>query len=85
MISGDARAKEILDFPGRELVIDALMERVHPDDSERVSAAFVGSLNPANTKRPATEFRLRHRDGKFRWLETRGLSISREPGLNGGP
>jgi two-component sensor histidine kinase len=73
MLSGDARAKEILDFPDNELVIDALMARVHPDDAERVAAAFVGSLDPANTKRPATEFRLRHRDDKFRWLETLGL------------
>jgi two-component sensor histidine kinase/PAS domain-containing protein len=73
VLSGDARAKEILDVPGNELVIDALMERVHPDDLEGVAAAFVGSLDPANTKRPATEFRLRHRDSKFRWLETLGL------------
>jgi PAS domain S-box-containing protein len=73
VLSGDARAKEILDFPGNELVIDALMARVHPDDLEGVAAAFVGSLDPTNTKRPATEFRLRHRDGKFRWLETLGL------------
>lgn len=73
VLSGDARAKEILDFPGNELVIDALMERVHRDDAEGVAAAFVGSLDPANTKRSATEFRLRHRDGKFRWLETLGL------------
>ncbi len=73
VLSGDARAKEILDFAGNELVIDALMKRVHPDDAEQVAAAFVGPLDPANTKRPATEFRIYHRDGKFRWLETLGL------------
>jgi len=74
VLSGDARAKEILDFPGSELVIDALMERVHPDDLERVATMVEELLDPAKPKRSGTEFRLRRRDGKSLWLETLGLA-----------
>jgi PAS domain S-box-containing protein len=74
VLSGDARAKEILDFPGSELVIDALMERVHPDDLERVATMVEELLDPAKPNRSGTEFRLRRRDGKSLWLETLGLA-----------
>jgi PAS domain S-box-containing protein len=74
VLSGDARAKEILDFPGSELLMDALMERVHPDDVERVATMVAELLDPATPNRSGTEFRLRRRDGKSLWLETQGLA-----------
>jgi len=50
------------------------MSWVHPDDAERVWAAFYAALDPAEPKRSTTEFRLRLRDGGFRWVETLGLA-----------
>ncbi len=74
VLSGDARAKEILDFSGDELAIEALMARVHPDDVERVATMVEELLDLAKPNRSGTEFRLRRRDGKSLWLETLGLA-----------
>jgi PAS domain S-box-containing protein len=81
VLSGDARAKEILDFAGDDLAIDTLMARVHPDDAERVATALAEALDPAKPNRSGTEFRLRRRDGKFLWLETLGLAHFEGTGL----
>jgi PAS domain S-box-containing protein len=81
VLSGDARAKEVLDFAGDDLAIDALMARVHPDDAERVGTALAEALDPAKPNRSGTEFRLRRRDGKFLWLETLGLAHFEGTGL----
>jgi PAS domain S-box-containing protein len=74
VLSGDARAREIFDLAGDEVAVGELMTQVHPDDAERVSAAFAESLDPANPKRSAMEFRIRRRNGEIRWLETSGLA-----------
>jgi PAS domain S-box-containing protein len=71
---GDMRSQEIFDFTENEAVIEEVMKRVHADDVERVLAAIEASLDPADPKRSATEFRLRRRDGEVRWVETLGLA-----------
>jgi PAS domain S-box-containing protein len=84
MFSVDARAKEIFDFDLDEVAFDDLLERVDPDDAERVSTVLTESLDPVNPKRSAIEFRIRLRSDGFRWVETyadgagperRGVSI----------
>jgi PAS domain S-box-containing protein len=48
--------------------------RVHPDDKERVLSelrAYLGGEHPAY----ATEFRLRHKNGSYRWIYTRGVAL----------
>jgi PAS domain S-box-containing protein len=50
------------------------MTRVHPDDVERVWAAYNAALNPSAPKRYATEFRIRRADGEVRWVRTWGLT-----------
>ncbi len=70
----DMRAKEIFDVAESEAPIEEVMKLVHPDDAERVWAAFVATLDPAEPKRSATEFRLRRRDGEVRWVETLGVA-----------
>jgi PAS domain S-box-containing protein len=49
--------------------------RVHPDDRERVLAALRAYLAG---KQPeyAAEFRLRHKNGSYRWIYTRGVTVS---------
>jgi two-component system, cell cycle sensor histidine kinase and response regulator CckA len=48
--------------------------RLHPDDRERVLAALRAYLDG---QRPeyAEEFRLRHKDGSYRWIYTRGVAL----------
>jgi PAS domain S-box-containing protein len=74
VISGDARCQEIFDFSKPEAAIEEIMKLVHPDDVEMVQANLEAALDPIDPRRPATEFRLRRRDGEVRWVETLGLA-----------
>jgi two-component sensor histidine kinase len=50
------------------------MNWVHPDDTERIWAAFRAALDPAQPKRSPTQFRLQRRESEVRWVETQGLA-----------
>ena len=55
---------------------------VHPDDLPAVYAAFLNTLdNPAVT--PTVEFRFRHKDGSWRWLEAIGTNLLADPAVVG--
>jgi PAS domain S-box-containing protein len=71
--SGDVRCQQILNFATRELPIEEIIKRVHPEDSERFRGAMEGSLDPVNPRRAAAEFRLRPRGGEIRWVEAHGI------------
>jgi PAS domain S-box-containing protein len=73
MVTGDARCQEIFDVAKNEADIEEILKPVHPDDAERLWAAIAASLDPVDSKRSATEFRLRRRNGEVRWVETLGL------------
>jgi len=74
--SGDARANEIFDFDiaEKEVVLEEILRRVHPDDVERVRAAVATALDPVDPKPFAIEYRVRRGDGKVRWVENHGLA-----------
>jgi PAS domain S-box-containing protein len=74
VFSGDTRSQEILGIAENEAAFEEIMQRVHPDDVERVSTALAARLDPADSKRSATEFRLQRGDGEVRWVETLGLA-----------
>jgi PAS domain S-box-containing protein len=46
--------------------------RLHPDDVQRITATLELCLADA-TKEYDVEFRMRHKDGSYRWIHTRGL------------
>jgi PAS domain S-box-containing protein len=70
----DSRLKEIFDFTADETPFEEFVERVHPDDLERVLADRDAALNPADPKPYAHEYRIRRRDGEVRWVGAHGLA-----------
>jgi PAS domain S-box-containing protein len=72
VFSWDTRSKEIFGVTENGATVEEFMSWVHPDDAERVWAAFYAALDPSEPKHSTTEFRLRLRDGGFRWVETLG-------------
>lgn len=48
--------------------------RLHPDDHDRILAAARASAVDPSTKYDV-EFRLRHKDGSYRWIQTGGMVI----------
>ena len=72
VFSWDTRSKEIFGVAENEATVEEFMNRVHPDDAERVWAAYHAALDPAEPHRTATEFRVRRGDGEVRWVETFG-------------
>jgi PAS domain S-box-containing protein len=72
--SGDARFKEIFDVAANELSIDEIKKLVHSSDTERFLADREASLDPADPKRAAHEYRVQRRDGEVRWVEVHWLA-----------
>jgi PAS domain S-box-containing protein len=74
--SGDARANEIFDFDTakKEVVLEEILRRVHPDDVERVREAVATAVDPVDPKPFAIEYRVSRGDGKVRWVENHGLA-----------
>jgi len=65
--------KSMLGFSEGEVSEDAgeWFGRIHPDDRPRVSAEFQAHLE-GRTHTLETEYRMRHKDGRYRWVENRG-------------
>ncbi len=73
------RFAEILGFTPEEFAgygID-FHEKIHPDDTERYRRSFEDYLQ-GKTKRYDIEFRLRDRDGQYRWIYSRGSIVERD-------
>ncbi len=71
-----------LGYQSDELVGRSAFQLVHPEDSPPVQDAFAAALNdPAYT--PTLEFRFRHRDGSWRWLEATGTNLLADPAVGG--
>jgi diguanylate cyclase (GGDEF)-like protein/PAS domain S-box-containing protein len=54
--------------------LDEWLDRVHPDDLPRVQADLDAHLRQEN-ENLASEFRIRHRDGQYRWVLCRGIVV----------
>jgi diguanylate cyclase (GGDEF)-like protein/PAS domain S-box-containing protein len=72
----------MLGYSQEELLEMNAFEYVHPDDLQRVKIAYEESLkNPV--LQPSAEYRFRHKDGSWRWLESVGTNLIQEPGVGG--
>jgi PAS domain S-box-containing protein/putative nucleotidyltransferase with HDIG domain len=68
-----AATNRILGYAVDELVGRLIFEFVHPDDLENVSAVF-GELVQSHVLRHA-QFRIRHNDGSWRWMDAVGANL----------
>jgi diguanylate cyclase (GGDEF)-like protein/PAS domain S-box-containing protein len=58
----------------------AFLRLVHPADRERAMSLLTGHFK-ASTPTFSTEVRMRHRDGSYRWMLSRGQAVRDENGL----
>lgn len=72
-----ARWKEMLGWGAEEIggAPSEWFDRVHVDERDRLTAVLNQAIDNAG-RRFSIEFRIRHRDGSWRWISCRGASAS---------
>jgi eukaryotic-like serine/threonine-protein kinase len=70
------RWKSMLGYEDQEIAhrIEEWEQRLHPDERERVVAANVAHAE-GTTPHYEYEYRLRHKDGSYRWILARGVAL----------
>jgi PAS domain S-box-containing protein len=68
----DGRAQEICGYAENELTNEEFLKLIHPDDAPRFSAVREAALDPIDPKPYGNDYRIVRRDGKVRWVESRG-------------
>src|SRR5438132_12280464 len=79
VLSPSARLIEIFGFEGSGLSADDWNGIVHPEDFPIYSAALRDCFRGVTTRLDC-EYRVRHSDGAYRWIEDRALPIRNEAG-----
>ena len=72
----------MLGYSPEELLGENAFDYVHPDDLQRVKAAFDEVVNDPE-RQPSAEYRFLHQDGSWRWLESVGTNLTGKPGVEG--
>jgi diguanylate cyclase (GGDEF)-like protein/PAS domain S-box-containing protein len=62
-------AERILGYRPEEMIGENVFDYVHPEDLGLVEMTFVEGLRDPG-RRPSVQYRLRHKDGSWRWLES---------------
>ncbi len=75
--------ERVLGYHPEERIGKKTFDYVHPEDKGRVQSTFVEALdNPGQVQRPV-EFRLRHKDGSWRHMETIRVNLLHDPAVKG--
>jgi PAS domain S-box-containing protein len=74
--------ERILGYDPRELIGTNAFDYVHPEDAEQVRSAFAQALENQEVS-PPVEFRFRHEDGSWRFLEAVGNNLLVDPVVSG--
>jgi diguanylate cyclase (GGDEF)-like protein/PAS domain S-box-containing protein len=74
--------EQMLGYSSEELLGKDAFDYVHPDDLQRVKMAYDEGLKDPELH-PSAEYRFRHKDGSWRWLESVGTNLIQEPGVGG--
>jgi PAS domain S-box-containing protein len=72
----------ILGYAPEELVGSNMLQLVHPEDLEQVQQALGGIQEKPQAAATVT-FRVRHRDGSWRWIESTGRNLLDNPAVAG--
>jgi PAS domain S-box-containing protein len=72
----------VMGYTVDELVGQNGFELVHPEDRERTAAVLTDVLR-APGRTVTAEYRMRHRDGSWRWVEGTGTNLLHLPGIAG--
>ena len=72
------RWHEMLGRRGERMSVSGFVELVHPDDREHAMALFVAHLKGQADF--SAEVRMRHADGSYRWMLSRGRAVRDESG-----
>jgi two-component system, cell cycle sensor histidine kinase and response regulator CckA len=72
----------MLGYNAAELIGRNVLDFVHPDDVQAARRRLAVALR-RNTKTDVFEFRFRHRDGSWRWLEAIGRNMLDDPNVGG--
>jgi PAS domain S-box-containing protein len=70
--------ERLLGYRAAEIVGRYAGDLIHPDDLARVAATFAHCLEHGGSTGPV-EYRLRHKDGSWRWVEGIGTNLLDEP------
>ena len=63
-----------------DITREAILERFHPSDKERMNQLTASLLSPGGEERYQTEYRTISVDGKERWIAARGMMFRDEQG-----
>ncbi len=77
-----ASVERALGYKPEELVGRNAFDLIHPNDLQRALAVFSGELNQATSLVPV-EYRFRHRDGSWRFMESMGKNLLDDPHVGG--
>lgn len=72
----------ILGYDPEGMIGENAFEHVHPDDRDAVVEAFERALDEPEAS-PTVEYRFKHADGSWRWLESRGYNQLENPAIEG--
>jgi PAS domain S-box-containing protein len=72
--------ERVLGYRPEELIGKNAFDYVHPGHLERVLGAFAEFLSDPDL-RPFLEYRFRHKDGTWRWLESVGANLIEDPNV----
>src|SRR5215212_2569724 len=70
--------ERILGYQPEEMLGNSAFDYVHPEDLARVRSKFAEGLADADL-RPSAEYRYRHKDGSWRYLESVGSNLLGHP------
>ena len=74
--------ERILGYEPEELIGTNAFDYVHREDTEQVRSAFAEALENQEVS-PPVEFRFRHEDGSWRFLEAVGNNLLADPAMSG--
>ena len=74
--------ERVLGYGPEERVGERALEWVHPDDRERASAEFQRCVQESSYI-PNIEYRFRHGDGSWVWIEARARNLLSDPAVEG--